>query len=163
VSYARQALVGLLVFGVAEPVLAFGPYPPETWRFTLEFRRFPMAASCHEEMGRGKLVRKKGGRNAIYELTGFPAASVIACTLPNGGSFKVNAAWYFDLPDDGVWTGTVERLGPGDIRAVKAVYTYKGIGPFVDGTYYFDSTKGRIKQSGGSKDMYEALVRGAKR
>lgn len=157
------ALAVALVAGGTVPAAAFGPYPHDTWTFTLEFKRFPVEAICREKFGRGKLVKKKGGRNSRYELTGFPEASVIACALPNGGTFDVDAAWYFDLPDDGFWKGTVELMGPGDIRAVRAVYTYKGIGPFVDGTYYFETIKGRFKEAGGSTDMYEALVRGARK
>ncbi len=70
----------------------------------------PMAPTCHEKYGKGSLVRKKGGRNPVYELTGFPAASIIACTLPNGGTLRDDAARFFDLPGD----GGLERHGRAD-------------------------------------------------
>lgn len=142
---------------------AFGPYPYDSWEFTLEFRRMPMAPSCQEKFGKGRLVREKGGRNPVYKLTGFPEASIIACRFPNGGTFEIDAAWYFDIPSDGFWRGPVELMGPGDIRSVRARYTHKGTGPFVEGTYHFETVKGRYKGSGGSVDMYDALTKGARR
>ena len=146
---------------MAVPVQAFGPYPYEQWRFILEFRRMPMAPTCWEKFGKGTFVQTKKGRNPAYELTGFPDASIIRCSFPNGGEFDINAARMFDLPDDGVWKGTVELMGPGDIREVRARYTFK-IGPFVDGTFWFETKKGQIKQAGGSIDMYKAMTTGAR-
>ncbi len=157
------AVAGVLALCLAAPAQAFGPYPHETWAFTLEFKRMQMTPTCHEEFGRGKLVRKKGGRNPVYELTGFPAASVIACTLPNGGTFDIDAARFFDLPADGFWKGPVELMGPGDIKSVRAIYSDKRGGLFIDGTFYFETIKGRIREHGGSEDMYHAVTHGARR
>ncbi len=137
-------------------------FPHDTWEFTLEFKRMPMAPTCIEKFGRGRLVKTRSGRNPTYVLTGFPEARVIRCGFANGGRFEIDALRMFDLPDDSVWQGTIELMGPGDIRAVRARYTYKNIGPFVEGTFWFDTYKGEIKESGGSIEMWDAIKRGAR-
>lgn len=157
-----KATAAALIALLALPAAAQGPFPPETWEFTLEFRRMPMQPTCVEKYGRGTFKRTKKGRNPTYVLTGFPEASVIFCQLPNGGAFEINALGLFDLPDDGFWKGPVELMGPGDIQKVRAQYKYKGIGPFVDGTFWFETKKGPFKEVGGSVQMWDAIAKGAR-
>lgn len=155
------AVFALVCSLLAAPVRAEGPYPPQTWEFTLEFRRMPMTPACVEKYGKGTLRQTGKGRNPTYVLTGFPAASVFYCRLPNGGAFEIDALRLFDLPDDGFWKGPVELMGPGDIQKVRARYVLKS-GPFVDGIFWFDTRKGRFREVGGSEQMYQAITRGTR-
>ncbi|MEQ9694017.1 hypothetical protein [Shimia sp. SDUM112013] len=58
-------------------------YPPESWVFNLQFRRFPWSIDCREENGRGKLTKRGSGGTVTYKLTGFPSADRLLCTVNN--------------------------------------------------------------------------------
>ncbi len=58
-------------------------YPPESWQFKVEFKRFPWDIACAEINGRGSLTKKGSGRYVTYKLSGFPAADGLVCTVAN--------------------------------------------------------------------------------
>lgn len=58
-------------------------YPPESWQFKVEFKRFPWDIACAETNGRGALTKRGTGNNVTYQLSGFPAADGLTCIVAN--------------------------------------------------------------------------------
>lgn len=74
-------------------------YPPESWVFKLEFRRFPWPIDCREFNNRGTLTKRGSGRIWTYELSGFPAADGLYCTVNKDPKrvITINAAHIFGV------------------------------------------------------------------